>query len=236
MYFARVGNGRTIVFLHGWGCDGSIFLPVVEKLHDCECYLPDFNGFGKSPTPPSDGWNVEQYAENLALFFKMNNIQCASIVAHSFGCRVAMVLAAKYPQYVEKMMLVAPAGLRTFSLKRWLKVRKYKFHKFLCRMGLSHNLSARYGSVDYNACDDGMKNTFVKVVNQDLTPFAKLIKCETLIINGREDTATPLKSAKRLHKLIANSSLSEIDGGHFAFFQNPDAFAKAITYFVEGAQ
>ena len=234
MYFVRTGNGKPVVFLHGWGCDGSVFLPTAERLCNCECFLLDFNGFGKSPAPPKDGWGVEDYTENLALFFKMNNLEGVTIVAHSFGCRVAMVLAAKYPQLVSKMMLVAPAGLRTFSFKRWFKVRKYKFHKFLCRMGLAHNISERYGSVDYNACDDSMKNTFVKVVNQDLTAFAKLIKCETLIVNGRADTATPLKNAKRLHKLITNSSLAEIDGGHFAFFQNPTAFSNAITYFVEG--
>ena len=234
MHFVKIGSGYPIVFLHGWGCDGTVFLPIAQKLSGCECYLLDFNGFGQTPPPPKDGWNVDDYAENLAHFFKTNNLQRVCIVGHSFGCRVAMVFAAKYPQCVDKMLLVAPAGLRTFSMSRWLKVRKYKFTKFLCRLGLCHNLNQRFGSVDYNACDDGMKNTFVKVVNQDLSNFAKIIRCPTLIVNGRTDTATPLKNAKRLQKLISDAHLAEIDGEHFAFFQNPTAFAKTIQYFVEG--
>ena len=233
MYFVKIGNGRPIVFLHGWGCEGSIFLPIVKKLPQFQCYLLDFNGFGKSPKPPADGWGVEEYAQNLALFFQMNNIEKATLVGHSFGCRVAMVFAAKYPHLVERMLLVAPAGLRTFSFKRWYKVRKYKLRKFLCRMGVSHSLGARYGSVDYNACDDAMRNTFVKVVNQDLSKFAKIVRCETLIVNGKDDTETPLKNAKRLQKMITHSELVEIEGGHFAFFQNSNAFAQTIHCFVE---
>lgn len=236
MYFQKIGNGRPTIFLHGWGCDGSIFRTVAEKLPNNKCYLVDFNGFGKSPLPPKTGWGVEDYAAALAIFFKQHNLKDVLIVAHSFGCRIAMVLAAKYPLFVDKMLLVAPAGCRRFSFKRWCKVRKYKLVKFLCRMQLCHNVSAHYGSVDYNACEDEMKNTFVKVVNQDLSRFAKQIKCPVLIVNGRDDSETPLSSAKKLHKLISNSELTEIDGGHFAFFETPAAFAKTISYFSENGK
>lgn len=234
MYFEKTGSGERIVFLHGWGCDGSVFAPVVQRLSDFECFTLDFNGFGKSPQPPASGWSVEDYAAELALFFQQNNIQRACVVGHSFGCRVALVLAARYPQLVDRLLLVAPAGLRQFSFRRWFKVRKYKLHKFLCRLGVCHNLDQRCGSVDYNACDDGMKNTFIKVVNQDLSNFAKLVRCPTLIVNGSDDSETPVKNAKRLKKLISDSSLVEIQGGHFAFFQNSNSFAQTIRYFVEG--
>lgn len=233
MYFREIGCGKTIVFLHGWGCSGDIFLPVAEKLNDHKCYLPDFNGFGRSPLPPKDGWTVLDYACDLLDFFKQNKLREVCIVAHSFGCRVAMVFASQHPELVDKMILVAPAGLRKFSFLRWCKVRKFKIRKFLCRLGLSQNLSSRCGSVDYNACDDEMRNTFVKVVNQDLSSYAKTVQCKTLIVCGKNDEETPLKDAKKLQKLIANSSLAEIDGGHFAFFQTPVAFAKTIRYFEE---
>jgi len=234
MYFVKTGNGKPIVFLHGWGCDGSIFLPIAQLLPDKKCYLLDFNGFGKSPKPRESGWSVENYARALEIFFKLHNIGKATIVAHSFGCRVALVFAAKNPSLVDRLLLVAPAGIRHFSFKRWCKVRRYKLRKFLCRMGLCQNFSAKTGSVDYNACDDGMKNTFVKVVNQDLSHYAKLVTTETLIVNGKNDTETPIGHARELHKLMKNSTLTEIEGGHFALFGNAEAFANVIRYFVEG--
>ncbi len=236
MYFQKIGSGKPIVFLHGWGCDGSIFRAVAEKLPNNKCFLVDFNGFGKSPAPPAEGWGVEDYAMVLSVFFRQHNLKNVLIVAHSFGCRVAMVLAAKYPALAGKMILVAPAGLRKFSFSRWLKVRKYKFVKFLCRLNMCRNVSERYGSVDYNACENGLKNTFVKVVNQDLSRFAKQIRCPVLIVNGRDDKETPLASAQKLQKLIPNAVLTEIDGGHFAFFETPFAFAKTITYFSESGK
>ena len=233
MYFEQCGKGAPILFLHGWGADGNIFKAVAASLPNNTCYLMDFVGFGQSEKPPMEGWSVLDYANDVANFVEQQNLSQLTIVAHSFGCRVAMVLAAKWPNMVKRMLLVAPAGLRMPSLKRWLKVVKYKTHKFLCKLGLSQNVGARFGSVDYLACENWLKNTFVKVVNQDLSKYARHIKCPTLIVNGNNDKDTPLKHAKRLKTLIKGSSLVEIDGDHFAFFRSPQAFAKTIHIFEE---
>ena len=233
MYFQKFGEGTPILYLHGWGCDGSIFQPVAEQLPSYANYLVDFVGFGKSDKPPIEGWMVLDYAKDVLQFLDEQNLQQVTIVGHSFGCRVAMVVASLHPNRVSKLLFVAPAGLRKPSFRRWCKVAKYKIYKFLCKMGLCQNLSAKFGSVDYNACEDCIKNTFVKVVNQDLSAFAKKIVCPTLIINGNNDTQTPLKHAKNLQKLIKSSSLVEIDGGHFAFFCSPQAFANTIKLFEE---
>ncbi len=232
MYFRKFGNGNEIVFLHGWGCDGDIFLPIVAQLSDFSCYVPDFNGFGRSSMPPDSGWTVEDYADRLYRFFVENKLFDTTIVAHSFGCRVATVFAVKYPTLVKKLLLVAPAGVRQFNLLRWLRVRCYKVAKKLC--GGRNSSSCSFASSDYRACQPCLKNTFVKVINQDLRNYAKLIAVPTLIVCGRDDKETPLKHAKLLNKCISNSILTEIDGGHFAFFANPNAFASTVRYF-EGA-
>lgn len=232
MYFVKYGNGKPVVYLHGWGCDGSMFLPIAKQLPNCDNYLLDFAGFGKSNPPPVTGWTVEEYAEQLKEFLIEHNLYSVTIVGHSFGCRVALVLAASYPQFVERMLLVAPAGLRKFSLKRWFRVARYKLSKFFARI-FGKQPNAKHASVDYANCNDAMKRTFVKVVNEDLSKYARRVKCPVLIVNGREDSATPLKHAKRLNKLIKSSSLVEIDGDHFAFFRMPTAFANTVKNFVE---
>lgn len=234
MYFQKLGSGLPILFLHGWGCDGSIFQSVAKRLPNYTNYLVDFVGFGKSAKPSIEGWTVFDYVNDVVRFMDEQKLTKVTIVGHSFGCRVAMVLSALHPQRVSKLLLVAPAGIRRPSFARWCKVAKYKLHKFLCKMGLAQNVTSHYGSVDYNACESWMKNTFVKVVNQDLSKYAKSITCPTLIINGNADTQTPLKHAKSLSRLIKNSSLVEIGGDHFAFFSTPQAFARTIQLFEEG--
>lgn len=232
MYCEKYGNGKPVVYLHGWGCDGSVFLTIATQLPNYGNYLVDFAGFGKCDPPPESGWTVEEYAEQLKQFLQQQNLRSVTIVGHSFGCRVALVLAVKYPELVERMLLVAPAGLRRFSPKRWFRVAYYKTSKFFSKL-VGKQPKTKYASEDYANCSNAMRCTFVKVVNEDLSKYAKRVKCSVLIVNGRQDTATPLKHAKRLNKLIKGSSLVEIDGDHFAFFRMPTAFAKTIKNFVE---
>lgn len=227
-YYEQLGEGSsTIIYLHGWGASGSIFREVARRLPEYSNYLIDFAGFGQSEQPSLDGWTVFDYANQLIGFMSEQGIASATLVGHSFGCRVAMVVAATRPELVERLLLVAPAGLRRFSLKRWLKVKAYKLRK---KLGLKN--AEQSGSDDYRNCSDEMKRTFVKVVNQDLSRYAKRITSQTIIVNGRTDTATPLKHARRLNRLIKNSELVEINGDHFAFFYVPQAFADTVKIFV----
>ena len=232
MYFVKQGNGQPVVYLHGWGCDGSMFLPVVKYLPNYANYLVDFNGFGNSDPPPEYGWTVIDYAEQLREFLQEQDLRNVTLVGHSFGCRVAIALAANYPELVSRMLLVAPAGLRRFSLSRWWKVRKYKLSKFFAKVR-EVQPTAKHASEDYLSCSPAMRATFVKVINQDLSSYAKRVSCPVVIVNGREDTATPLTHAKRLNRLIPKSNLVEIAGDHFAFFRMPKAFADTVKNFVE---
>ena len=232
MYFEVFGEGdKAIVYLHGWGCDGSIFAPIVKRLPNYKNYLIDFDGFGKSPPPSKDGFAVADYAERLRQFLTEQGLTRVTLVGHSFGCRVATVFASTYPQFVERMLFVGPAGLRRFSFARWWRVRWYKFRKFLARLKLAP-MPIAHGSEDFRNCSAPMRATFIKVVNEDLSSYARRVKCPVLIVNGRADTATPLAHAKRLARLIPDCELVAIDGDHYAFFYSPVAFADTIKIFV----
>lgn len=226
------GSGeQTIVYLHGWGTNGECFLPTVRFLPHFYNVMPDFNGFGRSPMPPTSGWTVADYAEAVRMLFLQYNIQHATIVAHSFGCRVATVLAATYPHLCDKMLFFAPAALRSPSIKRWFRVAHYKAAKALRRF-VGDSAPTGHGSADYNACPPELRNTFVKVVNGNLTSYIRRVPCRVLVVNGREDTETTLRHAERLTRMLPHASLQAIDGDHFALFYSPTAFARLITTFV----
>lgn len=228
MYCEVYGQGNTILYLHGWGASGAMFAPVIQRLPSFCNVAVDFDGFGKSPPPPKQGFTVFDYAERTARFLRERGETKVTIVAHSFGCRVAMVLAVVHPELVDKMLLFAPAGLRRFSLKRWCKIRLYKLTKRL-RKGVV----AESGSDDYKATAENMRSTFVKVVNKDLSAYARKIACKTLIIAGKQDTAVPFKDAVRLSRLIKNSDFVSVEGDHFALFYSPEAFAEIVRLFAE---
>lgn len=228
MYSSTFGQGKPVLYLHGWGASGEIFRPVVQRLPDYQNITVDFAGFGQSPLPCSDGLTVSDYANQIADFLQSRNLQKVAIVAHSFGCRVSLVLAVTHPELVDRMLLFAPAGIRRFSFKRWCKIRLYKVRKKLFPKG-----TERLGSTDYQATPQALKSTFVKVVNQDLSAYARKIRCKTLIVAGKQDNAVPLRDAKRLHKLVKNSGFVTVDGDHFALFYVPRTYAEIIRLFME---
>lgn len=228
LYYETYGEGKAILYLHGWGASGAVFKPVVERLPNYLNITVDFDGFGSSPMPPEEGFTVYDYAERIVELLRGINAPKVTVVAHSFGCRVSLVLASKYSEFIDGMLLFAPAGLRRFSLKRWCKIRLYKLKKRL-RVSCA-NLS---GSADYQATADGLKRTFVKVVNQDLSREARKARCKTLIVAAKQDVAVPYRDALRLSKLVANSDFVSVEGDHFALFYSPSAFAQIIRLFVE---
>ena len=99
-------KGDVLLFLHGWGCDGTIFKGLASTFKGVRCLTPDFRGFGCNP-PPDRPWTIEDYARDVADYLEQPHCGKVTVIAHSFGCRVATVLAAEYPRYVKAMLFLA---------------------------------------------------------------------------------------------------------------------------------
>ncbi|MER2233565.1 MAG: alpha/beta hydrolase, partial [Leuconostoc mesenteroides] len=123
------GSGKVIL-LHGWGCEMSMMQPVADALKgDHQVLLIDFPGHGKSGRPP-EPWGVPEYAECLKALLERTGFTPCSVIAHSFGCRVAAWLAANDPELIDKMIFTGAAGIRPKpteeSLKRSARFKKLK--------------------------------------------------------------------------------------------------------------
>lgn len=231
-YFTKEEKGKDVLlFLHGWGCDGSVFAPLASQLNSTN-YLVDLWGFGKSDTPLAP-WSVVDYAHQLKSFCDKQGLARFSIVCHSFGARVAVVFASMYPNMVQKLLIVGGAGLKRASIKRFCAVAKYKLLKRLAKWGV-YKGKLPQGSADYQSASGVMKQTFVKVVNQDLSRYAKKITCPTLLVWGRCDRATPLWMGRKYNRLVRDSALIVLDGDHFVFLQRATQVAMIANAFLEG--
>ncbi len=242
--YKRQGEGKTVVLLHGWGGNADSFLPVFNHLSKThEVYAIDFPGFGQSD-PPTVPWDVTDYTEMLLKFFKEMNIKKAALIGHSFGGRVSILFSSKYPELVEKVVLADSAGLiPKRSWKYYLKVYKFKLARkfFLMLLGKGtpeERLEAfysKYGSSDYKQAGSAMRQTFVKVVNQDLRGFLPGIKAPTLLVWGDEDKDTPLYFGQIMEKEIPDAGLVVFKGaGHFAYLDRINDFNIIVSKFLEG--
>ncbi|MDE6613077.1 MAG: alpha/beta hydrolase, partial [Clostridia bacterium] len=90
-----------------------------------------------------------------------------------------------------------------------------------------------FGSEEYRTLSPVMRESYKKIVNEDLKDCAAQIKNETLLIYGAADKTTPWdEEGKTFNSLIKGSRLEIIEGGHFCFTESIEAFNKLIYDFL----
>lgn len=206
-----------LFWAHGWGQNHTAFLPFVESLKKTGVhYLLDLPGFGESPPPPMD-WGTENYADAIAAWMDKQGMPPVIWVGHSFGCRIGLQLAARHPQRISALCLLAGAGLKRKRtvLQRlyiYLRIKLFKIIRSLIPEGsLKRNIMRRFGSADYKNAGV-MRNIFIRVVNEDLSNIASHISCPVRLVYGKNDTETPPEYGIRFSTLIPQSSLFVLDG------------------------
>ena len=155
-------------------------------------------------------------------------VKKAIIVGHSFGGRVALEIAGKFPDAVNGLVLVDSAGLKPRRKPSYYV--KIILHKILKKLGFR----GLQGSRDYRVLSFIMKETFKKVVSYDQTYLLERIDTPTLILWGKNDKETPLYMANKLEKKIKDSKLILLEGGHYAYVEDLANFVKILSAFVKG--
>ena len=238
--YDEAGVGENVVLLHGWGQNkemmSAIFEHLKENYHVVNIDLP---GFGQSEEP-KEPWGVPDYEALVIDFLDALSIEQFSIVAHSFGCRIAFHIAYDYPERVTKMCLTGAAGIKPKkSIQAQAKTGMYKAGKwFLTKTGQEEKLAElqnKSGSEDYRNASGVMRGTFVKIVNDDVSDFLDKINCETLLVWGDKDDAVPLSMAKKMEETMPNAGLAIFEGDdHFAYWHQADRFNRVLDIFLKG--
>lgn len=229
------GSGPLLLFLHGWGADASSFNTLMEQFSTCRCISLSFPGFGRSERPRTP-WGVFEYAEFIRDFLAKLNIKPDIIIAHSFGGRVAVKGIGAGILNPKKLVLVASAGVAQKSARTYLVGKVARVVKTITAIPplsfLQKHLKRLAGSRDYTNAG-AMRETFVKVVNENLEKDAGKITTPTLLVWGEKDAETPLAEAHTLRERIRGSRLEIIPNtGHFVFQEQPSVVAEKIKSFI----
>ena len=114
LYVCEFGTGAdTVVMLHGgWGGDHSGLLTAVAGLgHQFHFILYDQRGSLRSPFPDSL-ITFDEHIEDVESLRKELNINKLNLVGHSMGAVLASAYAARYPQHIQRLILLSPASLK----------------------------------------------------------------------------------------------------------------------------
>jgi 2-hydroxy-6-oxonona-2,4-dienedioate hydrolase len=105
---AHQQHQHNIVLVHGLGMSGRYMMPTAERLiHFANVYVPDLPGFGQSDKP-SRALTIAELADYLAWWMDAINIERAVFVGNSFGTQIIIELATRFPERVERAVLIAP--------------------------------------------------------------------------------------------------------------------------------
>ena len=218
------GAKVDLIILHGWGSNKNLmkqtFSPYMDSFRHIYIDLP---GFGNSTC--SAALTTADVARIVELFMIHINASKDIVLGHSFGGKVALLLEPKV------LVLVASAGIYTpKSLKVQAKIAAFKVLKPL---GLS-KLRSLFVADDAKELSEYMYQTFKNVVNEDFSDEFAKFDDKALLFWGKDDTATPLESAKKIQQLIPDSQLEIYEGDHYFFMKNAqDISAKIQTAFLE---
>ena len=241
------------MLLHGLGTTQEIWSLVTAPLgHNRRVVTLDLPGFGES-APVSDGFDLEEVSDRLARALAAHQVTAPfDLVGHSLGGAVALTLAAHRPNLVQKLVLVAPAGLqrRRAPLPVAL-IGTGATSLFAARRRLAHLSDRPWGRrlllafaaadgatlspdqarmmVEASAPAQRIAQATSVIARADLLPLLKSAAGPLGLIWGRRDRAVPFKTAAEILALRPDAELEAIDWtGHVPMIERPDSFAVAL--------
>lgn len=218
-------KGRPVVFLHGWQQDCRSFMPLVGYLKDYRLFLLNLPGFGKSDPPP-DSFSSSDYALSIADWIKSKKLNKVILIGHSFGGKIASIIASKNPKLIQKLVLFANSGI--------YHPKKYYKYTYLIPGFLRNLFRPLLAGRDYKQAGK-LLPVFKTIVKEDMRPVFAKIKTPTLIIWGENDEELPVEDGEKIHNLIDKSKLIIMPGGHFVFQEEAEKIAGQILQFVKSS-
>jgi pimeloyl-ACP methyl ester carboxylesterase len=127
--YTREGSGPALLALHGSPGNHRDFRWITPCLIDSfQVIRVDLPGMGSTPLKTHTAPDLDGRADFVARFLDALDIRSCTLVGHSMGAAVAMVAAERFPDRVDRLVLLAPPGLRPhrafrkFSARRWHRI------------------------------------------------------------------------------------------------------------------
>lgn len=225
------GRGKPLLALHGYGSCKESFLRQINFLSAFRLVVAvDMSGFGKSP-PLTYPYTLDDYAAEIKRVLDEIGASSVDLLAHSFGARVAVRLLGNEKR-IENLIFTGAAGLTPKRNFRYV-ARRASF--LLLKKFVPRNKLLRFYSRDYREATPIMRESFKFIVSERLDEEYARVENRTLLIFGEKDDQTPLASAKKMHRLMRNSSLVVLkNAGHFCFVDKPSEFNGEALKFLFG--
>ncbi len=249
LYYERHGAGPALVLIEGLGVGTWLWekqVPAFSKHFTTIVF--DNRGAGKSDKPEGP-YSISLFADDLAALLDKLNIPKAHILGVSMGGFVALDFAVRYPQRVDRLVLVStsaggadhvPMSQETLAL---LMQRQGEPRQLIRkRLGLAYSKQFMQEAdvdhlIDLRLQDPQPQHAYMAQVmagaSFDLSKQAATIAARTLVTAGDADLLVPIANAHNLQSKLPDSELKVYeDLGHQFFVEIPDIFNRDVIEFL----
>ncbi|WP_170121219.1 alpha/beta fold hydrolase [Geodermatophilus tzadiensis] len=225
-----------VVLLHGLGLSSRYLVPLGRRLaalgHDV--LAPDLPGFGRSPRDPHTRWpggpDVARQTEHLVAWLDAAGITRATFFGNSIGSQVAVELAVRHPERVERLVLSGPTPDPRYR-RPWKQ-----YPQVLRNMAFEVPTLQALFQVEYLSTGVArMVQQLVRSADDPVELRLPDVKASTLVVRGRHDRTLSQEWAEQVTRLLPDGRLAVVEGAaHNAHYSAPDVSARLVAAFLAG--
>jgi pimeloyl-ACP methyl ester carboxylesterase len=244
-------NAPALLMIHGFGSSLQTWDAWAAALRDeWRVVRLDLPGSGLSgPDSTNDYTDARTHALLLELLEQLG-LERVAVVGHSIGGRIAWSFAAKYPERVDHLVLVAPDGFASPGfdygsapeIPASLGLMRYVLPKFLLRMNLEvaygnpDNLSAEMTQTYYDLLRapgnrEALLARLRQTVLRDPVPLLERVRAPVLLLWGESDQMIPVANSADYQAHLEHAELVRLPGlGHVPQEEAP---AQTVGYVAQ---
>lgn len=245
-------GGPTVLFIHGFPLNSSLWEPQLEDLNDTARLLaPDLRGYGLSPA--ADGpYSMEMLADDCFGLLESLGVQLPIVVCgHSMGGYIAFEFFRRFPGVVSGLVLVATRAAADTPEAREVRDRTAEQVQEEGPAMLSAGMLPKLLAPDNYENDDKLVAFVREMIDSasvngivgalqamkarpDSTPLLSEIDVPTLIIHGADDAIVPLAEAEAMCDAIPDAELVVVpNAGHLPNLEGALQFNEALWDYLE---
>lgn len=250
LFYRKFGDGKPLLILHGLFGASDNWVTIGKRLAEkYEVIIPDLRNHGQSPH--SDEWQYDAMAEDVFDLTARLGLKKISLIGHSMGGKVGMTLASKYPELLEKLVVVdiAPRkypvqhrnildGLLSIDLQSVSsrKEAEDQLSKYVPEPGVRQFLLKNLD----RSSDRGFKwKLNLKVINDHIEGIGTAtipdqeVKIPAMFVRGINSHYVSDEDILEIRNYFSASVIESIgNAGHWVHAEQPEAFIRTVMDFL----
>lgn len=211
LQYKMMGKGNTVVLLHGFGEDSSIWNELAERLQlNYQLIIPHIAGSGKSPLLPGKNIGMDEYAESVFSILTQENIKECVMIGHSMGGYITMAFAQKYPELLKAIGLFSSSAYADDEAKKEVRTKAITFVRengsaaflktsipglFADTVKSKDDIDALLEKGNQFSPEALIQYYQAMIARPDRTTVLKTIQCPVLFLMGINDKAVPFNQS-----------------------------------------